>query len=205
MRPDYAGSGRFSVSQLARASDGSLRRQLSMRCHACGARYENSSVRCPECGALEKENSTVLGAQTQSNPISIMEEIVEPKTIKAEPSATSRKPSLIEFPGVNRSSVPEWRKELGERVREAQEKRAQKAMTEAAELGPLFSELEAKTAPVLELLPQAEAAPMNPLVAAALRRIERAHSQPGNSSAAAIVLDYAEQTILDLNPPPTEP
>jgi len=134
-----------------------------------------------------------------------MEEIVEPKTIKAEPSATSRKPSLIEFPGVNRSSVPEWRKELGERVREAQEKRAQKAMTEAAELGPLFSELEAKTAPVLELLPQAEAAPMNPLVAAALRRIERAHSQPGNSSAAAIVLDYSEQTTLDLNPPPTEP
>jgi len=106
---------------------------------------------------------------------------------------------LIEFPGVNRSSLPEWRKELGERVREAQEKRAQKAMIEAAEIEPLFSELEPKTAPMLELLPQAEITPMNPLVVAALRRIERAHSQPGGNGAAATALAYEEQPTLDLN------
>src|SRR4029453_4147264 len=94
--------------------------------------------------------------------------------------------------------------ELGERVREAQEKRAQKAMPEVAEIGPLFSELEPKTAPTLELLPQAEIAPMNPLVVAALRRIERAHSQPGAHGAAAIAIDYEEQPTLDLNPTPTE-
>ena len=175
-----------------------------MRCPACGARYENSSVRCPECGALQKESSADTAAQTHSNQPIIMEETVPPKTTYQGPSAARRTPSLIEFPGANRTSLPNWRKELGERVREAQEKRAQKAMTEVAEIGPLFSELEPKTAPMLELLPQAEIAPMNPLVVAALRRIERAHSQPGANGAAAIAIDYEEQPTLDLNPTPTD-
>jgi len=124
-----------------------------------------------------------------------------PKTNQASP-APRKTPSLIEFPGLNRSSLPEWRKELGERVREAQEKRAQKALREAAEIASLFSELEPKAAPTLELLPQAEIAPMNPLVVAALRRIERAHSQPGGNAAAAIALAYEEQPTLDLNTTP---
>ena len=172
-----------------------------MRCPACGARYQNFSVRCPECGALQKESSADSTVQTQSNQIDIMKETAPPKTAQAS-SAPQRMPSLIEFPGVNRSALPEWRKELGERVREAQEKRAQKAMIEAAEIEPLFSDLEPKTAPMLELLPQAETTPMNPLVVAALRRIERAHSQAGGNAAAAIALDYEEQPTLDLNNTP---
>ena len=172
-----------------------------MRCPACGARYQNFSVRCPECGALQKESSADNAVQTQSNQIDIMKETASPKTAHASPGP-KRIPSLIEFPGVNRSALPEWRKELGERVREAQEKRAQKAMVEAAEIEPLFSELEPKTAPMLELLPQAETTPMNPLVVAALRRIERAHSQPAGNAAAAIALDYEEQPTLDLNSTP---
>src|SRR5258705_13737307 len=75
-------------------------------------------------------------------------------------------------------------------------------MIEAAEIEPLFSELEPKTAPTLELLPQTEIAPMNPLVVAALRRIERAHSQPGGNAAAAIAIAYEEQPTLELNPTP---
>jgi uncharacterized RDD family membrane protein YckC len=169
-----------------------------MRCPACGARYQNFSLRCPECGAVQEESSAVGTVQSQSNQIDIMKETAPPKTAGTS-SAPGRRPSLIEFPGVNRSSLPEWRKELGERVREAQEKRAQKAMIEAAEIEPLFSELEPKTAPMLELLPQAEITPMNPLVAAALRRIERAHSQPGGNGAAATALAYEEQPTLDLN------
>jgi len=133
-----------------------------------------------------------------------MKETAPPKTIQATPPPR-KTPSLIEFPGVNRSSLPEWRKELGERVREAQEKRAQKALREAAEIEPLFSELEPKAAPTLELLPQAEIAPMNPLVVAALRRIERAHSQPGGNAAVATALAYEEQPTLDLNTSPTTP
>ena len=174
-----------------------------MRCPACGARYQNFSVRCPECGALDQESSAASTLQTQSNQIDIMKETAPPKTDQASP-APERRPSLIEFPGLNRSPLPDWRKELGERVREAHEKRAQKAMIEAAEIEPLFSELEPKTAPMLELLPQAEITPMNPLVVAALRRIERAHSQPGGNAAVATALAYEEQPTLDLNTASTD-
>ena len=44
-----------------------------------------------------------------------------------------KKSTLIEFPGVSRSSVPEWRKEISERVREVQERRAREAAREAAD------------------------------------------------------------------------
>jgi uncharacterized RDD family membrane protein YckC len=132
-----------------------------------------------------------------------MKESVPAKTTPEGPFPKGRTPSLIEFPGVNRSTLPEWRKELGERVREAHEKRAQKALIEAAEIGPLFSELEPGTAPMLELLPQTEIAPMNPLVVAALRRIERAHAQPGGN-AVATALAYEEQPTLDPNPIPAD-
>jgi len=108
---------------------------------------------------------------------------------------------LIEFPGVNRSAMPEWRKELGERVREVQERRAREAVIEAGGAEPLFSELESNAAPMLELLPQAEAPPLNPLVVAALQRIERAHSQPtGNALATAVVYEEQAEFGLDLAP-----
>lgn len=93
--------------------------------------------------------------------------------------ATEKRSTLIEFPGVSRNSMPEWRKELSERVREVQEKRAREAAHEAAEaernrveaaINPPQLEL-----PQLELLPPAPMPAMNPLVAAALKRIERAH------------------------------
>jgi len=89
--------------------------------------------------------------------------------------------------------VPEWRKELGERVREVQEKRAREAILEAGEIGPLFREPELNSAPSLELLPQTEVSPVNPLVAAALRRIERANSQPAGNIAVATAVAYEEQ------------
>jgi uncharacterized RDD family membrane protein YckC len=88
--------------------------------------------------------------------------------------ARERKSTLIEFPGVTRSSVPEWRKELSERVREVQERRAREAAREAAENERLRVEASIDP-PQLELLPPAEMPAINPLVAAALRRIERAH------------------------------
>lgn len=85
-----------------------------------------------------------------------------------------KKSTLIEFPGVTRSAVPEWRRELSERVREVQEKRAREAAREAAEAERQRLEA-AINAPQLELLPPAQMPAMNPLVAAALKRIERAH------------------------------
>ena len=93
--------------------------------------------------------------------------------------ATEKRSTLIEFPGVARNSMPEWRKELSERVREVQEKRAREAAREAAEAERKRAEAEINP-PQLELLPPAEMPAMNPLVAAALKRIERAH-QPAPS------------------------
>jgi uncharacterized RDD family membrane protein YckC len=85
-----------------------------------------------------------------------------------------KKSTLIEFPGVTRSSVPEWRKEISERVREVQERRAREAACAAAENERRRAEA-AINQPQLELLPPTEMPAINPLVAAALRRIERAH------------------------------
>lgn len=89
-------------------------------------------------------------------------------------SSAEKKSTLIEFPGAARNSLPEWRKELSERVREVQEKRAREAAHEAAEAERRRMEA-AISPPQLELLPPAPAPPLNPLVAAALKRIERAH------------------------------
>ena len=105
---------------------------------------------------------------------------------------TEKKSTLIEFPGVSRNSLPEWRKELTERVREVQEMRARDAAREAAEAER--KRLEASiNPPQLELLPPTPMPAMNPLVAAALKRIERAHQtapvenrQPRTSLATAV-------------------
>ncbi|HET6974427.1 MAG TPA: RDD family protein [Pyrinomonadaceae bacterium] len=94
---------------------------------------------------------------------------------------TEKRSTLIEFPGVSRNSMPEWRKELSERVREVQEKRAREAAREAAEAERQRVEA-AINPPQLELLPPAPMPAMNPLVAAALKRIERAHQTAPSES-----------------------
>ncbi|MCM3905679.1 MAG: RDD family protein [Pyrinomonadaceae bacterium] len=115
---------------------------------------------------------------------------------------------LIEFPGVSRSSVPQWRKELSERVREVHEKRAREAALEAAE-EPRDKDEAINVAPLLELLPQADAPPLNPLVTAALRRIERAHhaaqggnrlaSRPGGAALAYVTeTEYRAEAVPEL-------
>ena len=105
-----------------------------------------------------------------------------------------RKSKLIEFPGANRNSIPEWRKELSERVREVQERRAREAL-EAAEAEQKEVQIK-ELLPQLELLPPAEVPAMNPLVAAALRRIERAHQpvlQETRQVRTAAAVAYAPQ------------
>src|ERR1044072_6756106 len=106
---------------------------------------------------------------------------------------TEKRSTLIEFPGVSRNSMPEWRKELSERVREVQEKRAREAAREAAAEAERQRLQSAVNPPQLELLPPTPSPAMNPLVAAALKRIERAHQtapsesrQPRTSLATAV-------------------
>ena len=126
----------------------------------------------------------------------------------ASASAAERKSTLIEFPGVTRNSLPEWRKELSERVREVQEKRAREAAHEAAEAERQRAEA-LTNAPQLELLPPTQMPAMNPLVAAALKRIERAHqttppeNHPRTSLATAVAYapEREENDMSETAPP----
>lgn len=133
--------------------------------------------------------------------------------LNASTPTAEKKSTLIEFPGVTRSSVPEWRKELGERVREVQEKRARDAAREAAEAERQRLET-AIDPPQLELLPPAQMPTMNPLVAAALKRIERAHQgqptenhQPRTTLATSVAYapEREENDASEATPPSARP
>jgi uncharacterized RDD family membrane protein YckC len=134
----------------------------------------------------------------------------EMKATGDSPTSPERRSTLIEFPGVARNSLPEWRKELNERVREVQERRAREAARDAAEAQRQRA-AEASNPPQLELLPRTESPAMNPLVAAALKRIERAHqsgsveARPPRTSLATAVA-YAperEENIMNETVPAT--
>ncbi|HEX8190777.1 MAG TPA: RDD family protein [Pyrinomonadaceae bacterium] len=103
--------------------------------------------------------------------------------------------TLIEFPGVNR---PAWRRELSERFREIQQKRARESDPDAGSAPPAASrttlddaraaakERAAESASKqLGLVPTPDEPELNPLVAAALRRIERARASAPSSRPAA--------------------
>lgn len=163
-----------------------------MRCSSCGALYEKRSTECFECGAIEINEPVRPSEQPQPNRTAISQEEAPPKpTRKARSKPTS---SLIEFPGLTKSSIPQWRKELGERVREVQERRTREAALEPGNALLDSDETKSKTSGPLELLPQAEVPPLNPLVVAALRRIERAHvSSHFGSNAVAMAVAFEEQ------------
>ena len=103
---------------------------------------------------------------------------------------------LIEFPGTARA-VPEWRKQLSQRVREVQERKAREAAEELAaaqEAGLVSCALPSGQ---LELVPDLEQPVMNPIVSKALERLERARrddqsfdlSLPAGAAAPAFVTD----------------
>lgn len=135
-----------------------------------------------------------------------MPEVDSPDDAEMEPTGDTqtqpqeKKSTLIEFPGVSRSAVPEWRKELSERVREVQERRAR----EAAETERRNLEASVNP-PQLELLPPAEMPAINPLVAAALKRIERAHqtapteTRPTRSTLATAIAYAPAREDNDMN------
>jgi uncharacterized RDD family membrane protein YckC len=90
---------------------------------------------------------------------------------------------------------------LSDRVREIQERRAREAARDAEEAERRRREqppLETNLAPQLGLVPQPDAPPVNPIVAAALKRLERARQQPppmprARGGAAVAVARVAEQ------------
>src|SRR5262245_21371997 len=84
------------------------------------------------------------------------------------PSAST----LIEFPSGR--NVPEWRKRLSQRVREIQEQKAREAAEADAETRAAETVSCALPSGQLELVPEPDQAPLNPIVSKALERVERA-------------------------------
>jgi uncharacterized RDD family membrane protein YckC/predicted nucleic acid-binding Zn-ribbon protein len=173
-----------------------------MQCPSCGALYKKRSMKCPECGLFRNKSSAKPSQEAQSDQPAKVEET--PVTKPRQKARAKPTPSLIEFPGATKASIPQWRKELGERVREVQERRAREATLEAGEKERIHAaDGSAKTPPLLELLPQAELPTMNPLVVAALRRIERAHAHSqysGNAAVAAFVDEEDPEFQKDASP-----
>lgn len=102
------------------------------------------------------------------------------------PAQSANNSTLIEFPGLNRNR-PAWRKELSERFREIQQRRAHEAALEAAASPRASAERDAPEVSVaraekkatpkqLGLVPQPDEPEMNPIVVNALKRIERARN-----------------------------
>jgi uncharacterized RDD family membrane protein YckC len=131
--------------------------------------------------------------------------------------------TLIEFPGVNR---PAWRRELSERFREIQQKRAREAdlddksapaasqsQTTLDDARAAAKERAAESASKqLGLVPAPDEPELNPLVAAALRRIERARasapaarSAAGRGQAATAAARVVEEQPVQEAPEPVAP
>ncbi|HEX8175010.1 MAG TPA: RDD family protein [Pyrinomonadaceae bacterium] len=122
--------------------------------------------------------------------------------------ATTTASTLIEFPGAR--SMPQWRKQLSERVREIQERRAREAAREVEEVAmapaPVAPPVSTETnTPPLGLVPPQPAPEMNPIVVAALRRIERARqsqsippvsrSRGGGAAVARVAEEHYQEEI----------
>ncbi|MBV8858464.1 MAG: RDD family protein [Acidobacteria bacterium] len=143
---------------------------------------------------------------------------VTSRTTQAPNSST-----LIEFPGVNR---PAWRRELSERFREIQQKRAREAdpedrsapaasqsQTTLDDARAAAKERAAESASKqLGLVPAPDEPELNPLVAAALRRIERARasapatrSAAGRGQAATAAARVVEEQPVQTTPEPVVP
>jgi uncharacterized RDD family membrane protein YckC len=169
-----------------------------MQCAACLEVYPDA-VACPRCQESETE-ATPAAAPLKQNPGATHRReaapsaMIENSNVTTQTTQSPGNSTLIEFPGVNRNR-PAWRKELSERFREIQQRRAREAAIEAeAELrlqgevhvaaGPeafdaavVVSAKESEATKQLGLVPAPDEPEMNPLVLKALRRIERARAQ----------------------------
>src|SRR5688572_6688176 len=149
-----------------------------MQCSSCGVSYPEAEI-CPECPAVPPDDFQLSAGE------SVKKEENQPKPKRDKPRRSAQKSprtsTLIEFPGGGR--VPQWRKELSERVREVQKRRALEASLEPADTSGAKKQVSRSSEPTqLGLVPPAPAVSINPLVMKALLRIERAHRSPYGST-----------------------
>src|SRR6266487_1798213 len=163
---------------------------------ACAVAHNDNPNTCPsfQSRVMIQKALPDLSAGNFIPEGEVIERLSANKTEVAKQNPT--KSTLIEFPRTSRP-VPEWRKQLSQRVREVQERKAREAAEELAaaqEAGLVSCELPSGQ---LELVPDLEQPPMNPIVSKALERLERARRGdyfPNGSSDGALALDAAPNT-----------
>jgi uncharacterized RDD family membrane protein YckC len=189
-----------------------------MQCPACRAVYSNGLDNCPRC----KTPATVTVPDIKAELYPSPDQATATASVdagKGAQAASAGASTLIEFPGAR--SMPQWRKQLSERVREIQERRAREAAREVEEDSAPTAPLAAPASPEINspplgLVPPPPAQEMNPIVVAALRRIERARqtqsippvsrSRGGSAAAVARIAEehYQEEVNSMLVAPQTE-
>src|SRR2546421_259260 len=191
-----------------------------MQCAACNEVYPAALDACPQC---RKPNPTQTASPEPARPGAPRRTeanapaMIDNSNATATTTQSQTNSTLIEFPGVNRNR-PAWRKELSERFREIQQRRAREATLEgegaqshAAEQAEAeYTRAAPRAKPTepnkqLGLVPTPDEQEMNPIVAAALRRIERARRESpplarqgsgrghAATAAARVVEEQAEQ------------
>lgn len=177
-----------------------------MQCASCLHTFGDDLSICPQC-KLTVPSASEESSLVQSNNETETPAATAPARSETKPErATS---TLLEFPGA--TPRPQWRKELSERVREIQERRARAAVLEPNDVPTVgktpHRSSDATPLPPLGLVPPAEAAEVNPLVRAALQRVERArqmHPPPNTrvtgSSGAATALARVAEPEFDQTP-----
>src|SRR5947207_1433806 len=156
-----------------------------MQDRSCSVAHEDNSDACPGSvsQSMIQEALPELSSQSANSnqPKRNQDGVLDSRD---EANGASR---LIEFPGATRT-VPAWRKQLSQRVREVQERKAREAAEELAaaqEAGLVSCALPSGQ---LELVPDLEQPVMNPIVSKALERLERARQGeplPGSYGRAA--------------------
>ena len=189
-----------------------------MQACSCGVAHDDNSNTCPlsrsqsmiqevppNSSIEESVNGELAGQITSETHQMLTDEATESE---AAPIEASREPStLIEFPGSTRP-VPEWRKQLSQRVREVQERKAREAAEEAAAAREAGTVSCALPSAQLELVPDLEQPSMNPIVSKVLERLERARRIDQVSkgfTAAATAPALAPITEALSEPEPSEP
>ena len=102
---------------------------------------ETFCMLCPSCGGIHNSRQCSPSVTVSTTALSLQNPESEFEEVNFDPSSENglslkdARPvsRLIEFPGVTRRAVPQWRKELSERVREVQERRAREAASEREE------------------------------------------------------------------------
>lgn len=181
-----------------------------MQCPSCRTVLDHGNDSCPLC-ENQKSKTSIEAKMNPTSPEGFFHRLPREVTSNDEIPRTGnelnrKRSTLIEFPGTNRSSKPQWRQELSERVREIKERKARES-NEGQGQTVGFAERTSSGA-TLEVVIPSETADVNPIVAAALRRIERAR-QPevpaprrgvaGRGSATAVAR-AAEESFEESSP-----